>query len=170
MNEKKKGGGFAFFFLVLTILMIFVFENVFGLIFAILSLIFSVKDIKYKNPIVYISLVGAILSILFYIISFIVSTIVVTNVISDAKLNTYKYYEDRLEKYAEQYVISQNKAYGNADFVLTIDTIINNTDMKKLDSCDGYIIVNQNEEKYEAYVKCNDYKTEGYNSKYVGEV
>ena len=169
MSEKKQGGGFALLFLVISILMIFVFESIFGLVFAILSLIFSIKDLKHKNPVVYISLVGSILAILFYIVSLIVSTMVVSDVISDAKLNSYRYYEKNLERYAEKYVISQNKAYGNNDFVLTVDEIINNTNLKRLDSCDGYVIVNQNKDEYKAYVKCDNYKTDGYNSKYVGE-
>ena len=168
MSEKKQGGGFAFLFLVIAILMIFIFESIFGLVFAILSLIFSIKDLKHKNPVVYISLVGSILAILFYIVSFIVSTMVVSDVISDAKLNSYRYYEENLERYEEKYVISQNKAYGNNDFVLAADEIINNTNLQKLDSCDGYVIVNQNNEKYEAYVKCDNYKTDGYNSTHIG--
>lgn len=163
MSEKKQGGGFAFLFLVLTILMIFVFESIFGLIFAILSLIFSIKDLKHKNPVVYISLVGSILTILFYVISFIISTMVVSDVVSDSKIQTYKRYESMLENYAEIYIVGQNKSYGNEDFVLDEQIIINNTDMREVDYCEsGYVIVNQNENRYDAYVKCDKYETDGF--------
>lgn len=166
-NNKKNGGSLAFLFLILSIISIFIFADFVGLTLAIISLIFSIKDLKCKNALVYISLFGSIVTILFHMFSFFIAFNILNDSISKAKISTYENYRDRLESFAELYILNENIEHDDSDFILTDETIIENTSMKKMDECDGYVIINKNENKCEAYVKCGGYKTDGFDSKYL---
>ena len=166
-TDNKQGGVLAFIFLILTVLTMFILKSNLSIILAIISLILSIKDLKHKNALVYISLIGSILAVLFCISSLTKTTAKTNDAISEAKLSVYKNYEGILENYAERYIYSQSELYKSGNFVLSCDTIIDNFDLEKFDSCDGYIIVNKDNRQYDAYIKCKNYETDGFDSKYM---
>lgn len=86
-NNKGKNNNIEFIFLIISLILIIIFKNFVGSIFAIITLIFSIKNIKGKKLLTIISLIGAILLIIYSIIAFTISANVISNLIKEAKEN-----------------------------------------------------------------------------------
>lgn len=167
-DSNRKGGGIEFIFFILAVVSIFVFDGLFpGIIFIIISLIFSIKNIKYKNPVVYISLIGSICTLIFYIVSFIISFNSVNNIVSEARKKSYERYETMLEDYARIYVSNQKNIESDGYLTITDNELVSSVDLTKDDRCNGYVIYNKNQDRYDAYIDCKEYKTDGFNKNYL---
>lgn len=157
MEKEKKKGMLSIIFFVITILLVFVANSFLGVIFAVLTLIISSIYLKNKNILVIVSFIGSIMIIIYSIIVFIISLKIVNSTISSAKMNAYKQCEQFVEYEAEKYA-------HNNDILSEINLLksqITNT----CDYCDGYVVINPNANIYKAYLKCEKYKTDGYNQK-----
>lgn len=82
---KCKKSTLEFVLFLISIVLIFVFNSVFGVAFAIISLILSIKRVKSKNILTMISLIGSTLLIIFSIISFIIAFVFVNNLFNAVK-------------------------------------------------------------------------------------
>jgi len=167
---KSKDGGITFIYLLISIVFTIAFKNFLGLIFALIALTFSVKNIKtlkYKNFLVYITLFGSILICLLYLITFVINVDFTSKTLEKAKLNTYKAYEMDLKRYAEKYIKENQEIYNDDTFILTTDTIIKNTDIYEIETCIGYVIVSENKQEYTSFIKCDEYQTNGFDEKNI---
>ena len=76
---KNKNSNLEFVLLIISIVLIFAFKNIVGVVVAVVCLILSIKQVKNRNVLTIISLIGSSLLIIFSIISLIVSLVFVTN-------------------------------------------------------------------------------------------
>ena len=104
----------------------------------------------------------------------IISTILIIGVIagksiikltSKSKLNTYKSCEKYYKIEAANYFDSHRVLYP-----IDRDVIILTDEIGDCKPCGGYVIINAKENKYDAYLKCDNYKTDGYDEKVYNDV
>jgi len=162
----------AFILMIVSFLTLIVSKSYVCLIFSIISSIISLVNIKKKNFLNIISLLGNVLIIIFSIVSFVYSINKVNDIINDAKIESRKRDEKLLEANAEYIVITmilKNKLSKEEDKILTKKDFEDYNETYNT-NCEFYVIANFNDNKYEAYIKCNDYITEGFDEKYLSNI
>ncbi len=85
---------------------------------------------------------------------------VTTKMISKSKLNVYKTCEDYYKSEAVMYYDSHRVLYS-----IDSDVTILTDEIGECKPCNGYVIANAKENKYEAYLKCDNYTTDGFDEK-----
>lgn len=159
-NEKNKGALVSIILFVLSIIFTFFMKSFIGDILAIITLIVSSINLKRKNTLVIVSFIGSILLIIYSIIAFIISFNVINNTLSSAKIDSYKMCEQVIEDETRKYVESNDLLSSSDEDLIFSKSEITNSCSR----CDGYIIVKTDNYTYNAYLKCDNYKTDGFDS------
>lgn len=93
--ENKKNGALEIILFIVSVLLIFVFNSFFGVIFAIISLIISISKLKNKHVLTIISFLGSSVLIIYSVIAFVLSFNVINDILDNAKENSDK--ENQIE-------------------------------------------------------------------------
>lgn len=168
---------------VIMIITSIMFQSIFDIAYIILGIIYLIHSIKYINifkksetyiedkmlynknsklPVwaIIIIIIG-IVSILYILMAIIGTTKTVNSTLSKIKLSVYKTCEEVIKKEAKDYISQIDLSPTNIEeeriMIIPKSEITNNCSY-----CDGYIIVDINNNIYEAYLKCDGYKTEGF--------
>ena len=157
--------------MIISAIMVFFIENILGILFAVVSLIISIKELKYKEKLNTIAFVGSIIIIVFSVVAFFVSFSTINNIITNSKQRAWKNQEKLIETYSDEY---KNQMIQDGILVAG-KNIIDEETLKKYnitcpDKCECYVVANidvsnQSNNLFDAYLKCNDYTTEGFESK-----
>lgn len=157
----------SYIFLLISLGLLFL--NIYvGFILSIVALIISIIQFKKKDFLNTITFILSSLVIVICIISFITSSYkkkeeIVEEALDENKKNSYISYEQKLEGLAKKYVLEEQMING------MVYTGISYIQLDKLDKdnsngCDGYVMYNYDINTYEAYIKCPDYQTDGYDA------
>ena len=165
-KPKNNKSIIAFIFMVLSILSFFFIKNmIFIFIFAIISLIISLINLKSHNVLNYISLVGSSIIIVIMIVVFFVALKSVNGILSNARNNAMITAERALESKIRDKTseLVSNGDIKQGENIITQDQLAK-YEINLPDKCEGYIIVNydreySSENKYDAYLKCEGYTT-----------
>lgn len=164
----------SFVLAIISIVLIFVLKSFIGILFAVLSLVFGLIQIKKKKVMNYIGLVLSILILIYSIYAFVIAASTVSNTINSAKERTYQNIEKSLERGALISIQQDEEECAESGTACTLPPNLT----KKLDyangyddykntlkDCDGYIDLKYESLEWTAnvYLKCPDYQTEGYN-------
>ncbi len=160
----------------ISLFLIFVMKSFIGIVFAIAALIVALIKIKSKKTLNYIGLFLSILMLIYSAFSFIVASKSVNGIVNTSKAKTYKNIEKSLANGAiitvKQYEKECAKSGSNCALPPTLredlDYAYGYDDFKStLKNCDGYIDIKYESLEWTAkvYLKCPDYKTDGYESK-----
>lgn len=155
---------------ILGIMFLFFMGNIIGLFLAIVALILSIINLKEKTIVNWILLIVSILSILFYIFIFVFAVSSINKLVNRAKIDSYRLHENQLTKQAEYEILTEKVIIvdeNNSGYAIVNKNELDSSMSNKLPECKGYIIYNIKETHGKAYIDCGEYKTEGYNSKYL---
>ncbi len=118
-----------------------------------------------------------IIGIVILIILLIIGIILLNVFFNKKSTEDYKKFEEKLETSAENYLLLKKyKSTEESEFNIVIDELTKENLIKDdlINKCNGYVLVNSTldietdeyDYKYDAYISCKGYKTEGYNEKY----
>jgi len=144
-----------------------VFVNIYlALIVNIVALVISIINLKKKDFLNIITLILSIIVIILCIIQIFMTNFnktvdKVDKEMDSAKKNTYLTYEQKLENLAKEYVIEDQMINGMM-YTGKSYIQINKLDNENTNGCDGYVMYDYDINEYQAYIKCPDYQTEGY--------
>lgn len=172
MNEvvTKKEKKLSLILMIIAAIIVFVFGSYIGTIVAIVSLIISIKEFKNKEKLNRISLIGSSIIILYSVISFTIAFVKVNDTLSEARQNARNIVKQQLEYSCKSYSSSMitNGDLEIGENVITTD-IMDKYNISYPSDCESYVIANivakySTENSFEAYLKCDGYKTDGFNN------
>ncbi len=160
----------------ISLFLIFVMKSFIGIVFAIAALIVALIKIKSKKTLDYIGLILSVLLLIYSAFSLIVASKSVNGIVNSSKEKTYQSIEKSLANGAlitiNQREEECTKSGSNCALPPTLrkdlDYAYGYDDFKSsLKNCDGYIDIKYESLEWTAkvYLKCPDYKTDGYRSK-----
>ena len=160
----------SYIFLLISLGLLFI--NLYlGCAISIVALIISIINFKKKDFLNTVTLILSSIVIIICIISFITSMTssfkknveIIEDAKDESKKNSYISYEQKLEGLAKEYVIEDQMINGmmyTGISYIQIDKL----DKDNYNDCDGYVMYNYDINTYEAYIKCPDYQTDGYDA------
>ncbi len=158
----------AFILMIISLICIVFFKSFIGTIFAIITLIITLTNLKSKKALNTIALVGSIVIILFSVIAFITSYKVVNNIKSNTQTQVMKTSEDYLEisvkNYTDEYI--EDGTFVNGENIVN-KQLLDKYNIGVSIDCDYYVVANvdldnESNNTYKAYLKCDNYTTDGY--------
>lgn len=165
-NEKK----LSLILMILSAIFVFIIGNFIGVILAIISLIISIKNLKSKEKLNLIALIGDIIIIVVSVFMFIIAFNAVDSTLNTAKNNARKTQEKLIETYCDGYrsQMLNNGEVSDGENILQEDLLIK-YGIKIPEECDNYVVANIDAENitnstFKAYLKCDDYTTDGFDT------
>lgn len=108
-----------------------------------------------------IIIIIGIVFILYFLMSIIATIKTVNGTLSKTRLSVYKNCEevikDETKYYVSQIALAPTEIGEERKIIFSKSEVTNNCE-----DCDGYVVIDINNDIYEVYLKCDGYKTEGF--------
>lgn len=170
MKKEKK---LSLILMIISAFLVFILGTFIGVILAIFSLIISIKNLKEKEKLNLIALIGSIIIIVISIFMFVVAFNTVNNTLDSAKSRARQTQEQLIETYCDGYAnqMIKNGELQNGQNIIQEDLLLK-YEIKIPEECDNYVIANIDisnpiNNTFKSYMKCDNYITSGFEENYL---